>query len=547
MKHKAVPRNSGHWPGFDPESLQLLQKYNKSLASRHLSELLAEPGRFKDFSRREGGLMLDFSRVRLDAQVLRELLGLARDCGLEEARRQLFDGADVNCTELRPAMHMALRDAERLSASGLRDAGEAGQSQERMLQFAAELHRGRLPADPDSAVSDIVHIGIGGSLLGTRLLYEALAKRGSQVPRCHFLGSVDAHARTALLPELDAARTVAVVVSKSFGTADTLMHARQVRRWLESRLGEASAGLRMFAVTEQVERARAEGFLPAQTMYLPSWVGGRYSLWSPVSLSAAAAMGETAFRELLEGAAAMDRHFLEADLGDNLPVLMGLIGAWHRNICGFPCWGVVPYDQRLRTLPAHLQQLVMESNGKSVTTAGTPVTDGTAPVVFGESGTEAQHSVFQALHQGFDTVPVNLVGVIRPDHDDEAAHEELLANLLAQATALAVGRGEEETRRQLEAEGQDVGKLLPHRSFAGNRPSEILLLDALTPAILGSLLALYEHKVFVESVIWGINAFDQWGVELGKQLAPDIRTGLRSGETQAAGLVDLLAYIRSRR
>jgi glucose-6-phosphate isomerase len=538
---------SGLWAGLDPSAVRSLHKYNTELAARPLAELLSEPGRFENFSRRIDGLLLDFSRVHLDLHAFKQLVGLARESGLEEARSQFFSGEDVNCTERRPALHMAFRDSGTVGLQGIGDADVARESQERMLRLAGVLHEGALPAGGSATVRDIVHIGIGGSLLGPRLLHEALAGREATVPNCHFLGSVDAHTREALLPTLDPATTVVIAVSKSFTTADTLMHARRFEQWLKSALGELEAKKRMFAVTEKVALATATGILPDQTLYLPPWVGGRYSLWSPVSLSAAAAMGPAAFRGMLAGAAAMDGHFRQAGLEENLPVLMGLLGVWHRNICGYGAWAVIPYDQRLRSLPAHLQQVIMESNGKSVKSNGSELVYGTAPVVFGESGTEAQHSLFQALHQGTETVPVNLVGVIRPDHEDSEAHEELLANLLAQATALATGRSERETLAQISAEGGDAQKLLPHRSFAGNRPTEILLLDALNPASLGQLLALYEHKVFVESVIWGINAFDQWGVELGKQLAPDIRQGLGSGVCNATGLDGLLDYIRNRR
>ncbi|NIP16727.1 MAG: glucose-6-phosphate isomerase, partial [Xanthomonadales bacterium] len=512
----------------------MLRKCNKDLQATSLAELLKEPGRFNGFSRSAAGLTLDFSRTRLDTQALEALLALARECAMEEAREQLFSGRAVNATEGRAAMHMALRDPGLLDASGLADASRAADSLKRLRDLAGTLHEGRLPGSGEGPVTDIVHVGIGGSLLGTRLVCEALGE-GAGGPRVHFLGSVDAHSREALLPNLDPGTTAVVVVSKSFTTADTMMHAERLFQWLEGALGTAEAWRRMFAVAGDTERAGGLGYLPGQVLYLPQWVGGRYSLWSAVSLSAAALIGPGAFDEMTAGAAAMDRHFLEAGLADNLPVLTGLVGFWHRSICNYPAWGVIPYDQRLRSLPAHLQQLIMESNGKAVTAAGEPVRYGTAPVVFGETGTEAQHSLFQALHQGPDIVPVQLLGVIRPDHDDTAAHDELLANLLAQATALATGRSEEETRRQLAAGGGGE-QLLAHRGFSGDRPSEILLLDRLTPGTVGSLLAFYEHKVFVESVLWGINAFDQWGVELGKQLAPGIRVGLETGETDAPGM-----------
>ena len=528
-------------------NLQMLRENNIISLTKPLSELVSEPGRFKNFSRELNGVVLDFSRVRVDQSALSSLLELAETCGVDTRRRELFRGGHVNLTENRPALHMLLRGGCDDDVSAPPDAQRALQAIEEMLTWAAELHAGRLPGDTGTRIKDIVHIGIGGSLLGTRLLCEALGADSAQVPEVHFLGSVDAHYRVKLLSRLDPSSTLVVVVSKSFTTGDTLMHARALREWMSAHLTEREVRNRLFAISSATARVAEFGIDPSHVLYLPDWVGGRYSLWSPVSLSAAAQMGPTAFRELLRGAADMDRHFMEADAADNLPVLMGLIGVWHRNVCGFGAWGVFPYDQRLRLLPSHLQQLIMESNGKAVTLRGEQCQAGTSPVVFGESGTEAQHSVFQALHQGVDIVPVQFVGVIRPAHDDRDAHAELLANLLAQATALACGRSEQETLEQMLADGVTGAEaLLPHRVFTGNRPSEIVLLDELTPANLGRLLALYEHKVFVESVAWDINAFDQWGVELGKQLAPAVQNGLLGGSCSTPGLSDLLGLIRDR-
>ena len=442
-------------------------------------------------------------------------------------------------------MHMALRTRKLRQQLPSGDSEAMEQSMQQMLLLAGALHRSELPADKQASVRNIVHVGIGGSLLGTRLLCDALAKKSSSAPAVHFLGSVDAHHRERLLPGLKPEETVVILVSKSFTTSDTLMHGLRMRQWLEQNIGKRAARERMFAVTS--ERSRAHDIPDDQILYLPEWVGGRYSLWSPVSLAAAALAGPDVFRDLLRGATEMDRHFVEMDLAENLPVLLGLLGVWHRNICGFSSWGVIPYDQRLGLLPAHLQQLIMESTGKSVGSDGRPVDNATAPVVFGACGTDAQHSLFQAMHQGCDRVPLHLLGVIRPDHEDREAHAELLANLLAQATALATGRTAEQTRAQMAREDPAApDDLLAHRTFEGNRPSELLLLDDLSPKNLGKLLALYEHMVFVESVIWGINAFDQWGVELGKSLAPEIRRSLEGGESTPSGLGSLLDHIRER-
>lgn len=522
----------------------MLQKYNIRTPAKSLANLLLDAGRFEDFSCRAAGMLLDYSRVHLDGPARRGLMAWAEHCGVEQQRKRLFAGEQVNLTEHRPALHMLLRGGCPVPA-GLPDADTAQAAMGRMLDLAESLHRGVLPGDPDESITDIVHIGIGGSLLGTQLLHEALGGSDAGVPRVHFLGSVDAHPRARLLPQLDPARTLVVAASKSFTTGDTLRHARHLRDWLTDTVGAAACRKRMFAVTGAVAKAVEFGLDEDQVLYLPDWVGGRYSLWSPVSLGAAAAMGADSFQALLAGAADMDQHFQEAEMAGNLPVLLGLVGAWHRNGCGYPAWGVFPYDQRLRLLPSHLQQVIMESNGKSVTTDGRKVAAATAPVVFGECGTDAQHSVFQALHQGSDVVPVQFVGVVRPDHDDAEAHAELLANMLAQATALACGRSAAETLAQMQRAGvAGADALLPHRTFSGNRPSEILLLDELSPTSLGRLLALYEHKVFVESVLWSINAFDQWGVELGKQLAPDVERGLAGGACSAPGLDGLLQHIR---
>jgi len=530
--------NSRSGTDLRPSVFRLLLKNNKKDRRTPLGDLISAPDRFPRFSREQAGMLLDYSRVHISQESLNTLLALAAASGVETARDRMFRGAPVNATEHRPAMHMALRS---LALREYLPPGEAGRVEKTSTQlraFAEALHQGALPADPTSTITDIIHVGIGGSLLGPRLLCEALGTGTAEAPRIHFLGSVDAHYREQLMAGLRPESTVIVIASKSFTTPDTLLHGVRLIRWLQQKLNHGSAAQRVFAVTGDAARAAAFGVQPGQVLYLPDWVGGRYSLWSAVSLVAAALHGPEAFEALLEGAADMDRHFMTAGLEDNLPVLTGLMGIWHRNICQYPAWGVIPYDQRLRSLPAYLQQLVMESNGKSVTRAGEPVGYATAPLVFGESGTDAQHSLFQALHQGTDIVPLTLIGVLRPAHQDREAQLELLANLLAQATALATGRPAE----QYEGEPD----LLPHRSFEGNRPSEVLLLDDLEPRRLGALLAMYEHKVFVESTIWDINAFDQWGVELGKTLAPGIRRALAGESEPEASLKGLMDYMRAR-
>ena len=519
------------------ELFKTLQKYNINSGQKSLSDHLCQSKRFENFCAKTGGLLLDFSRTGLDKQSLTQLLELAENSGVAEARKRLFDGENINFTEKRPAMHMAMRSDDTLAAFDPETVRLVTENRQRMLEFASAFASGHLPGKPDQIVRHIIHIGIGGSVLGPRLLIEALEQSDS--PQVHFLSSVDAHLRTGLLTKLNPAETAVVVATKSFTTGETLLHASRVLEWMQQAVGRKAALQRVFAVSGNQEAVDAFGASRENTLYLPDWVGGRYSIWSAVSLSAAAVMGENGFSEFLRGAADMDRHFQTASLAENLPVLMALTDIWHRNICNYPAQVVIPYDHRLRSLPAYLQQLVMESNGKSTDSQGRPVEYDTSPVLFGEPGTDAQHSLFQMFHQGTDIVPMSFVGVIRPDHEDREAHAALLANMLAQATALATGTaglGDDETL--------DV-----HKQMEGERPSVIILLDKLTPYALGQLLALYEHKVFVESVIWDINPFDQFGVELGKVVAKAIQPALENESERVPanfGLDDLLGYIRSR-
>ena len=514
--------------------LQMLQKYNINPEQKPLAERICEPNRFTDFSVGNGDLLLDFSRTGMDSQTLSQLLKLAGECGVEDARRRLFDGDNINYTENRPVLHMALRSDDVLNRLDADTVARVTETRQKMLEFAAAFAAGHLPAKPEQAVRHIIHIGIGGSVLGPRLLIEALGKKDT--PQVHFLSSVDAHVRQKLLADIDPAETAVIVATKSFTTGETLLHARRVLSWLEQAMGRDAALDRVFAVSGNQKAVDDFGVSQANTLYLPDWVGGRYSIWSAVSLAVAAVMGDGGFSEFLRGAAAMDTHFQTAALSENLPVLMALTGIWHRNICAYPAQAVIPYDHRLRSLPAYLQQLVMESNGKSVDSHGKHIAYDTSPVIFGEPGTDAQHSLFQMFHQGTDIVPMTFVGVIQPDHDDKEAHACLLANMLAQATALATGTAEDQV--------SDV-----YRQMTGERPSEILLLGKLTPFSLGQLLALYEHMVFVEGVIWDINSFDQFGVELGKVVANAIQPALEDDSINTPpgyGLDDMLGYIRSK-
>jgi glucose-6-phosphate isomerase len=539
-----------HESGKVRRKLQLLQKSNKK--QLRLSELLrADPNRFTRFSRRLEGLLMDFSRTALDQESFSALLELSEASGLPARRQQLFAGDRINQTENRPVLHHLWRSRQFAHILPAEEAAACRQGLERLHEFSRALHQGRLPGEPGQQIRHVIHVGIGGSLLGPRLLCDAFPS-ADPTPQLHFISSVDAHERERLLAAIDPRTTAIILVSKSFTTSEVLAHGQRLLSWQAAKLAGPAAAQRRFAVS--ASRARAVGFGVPEQQVLPmgEWTGGRFSLWSPVGLTAAIAMGPEAFDELCAGGAAMDRHFREAPPNGNLPLIHGLLSCWHRNVCSLPCHGLVPYDSRLKGLPAWLQQVQMESNGKSVTRSGQAVPVDTSPVVFGECGTDAQHALFQAFHQGTQVVPLDFIGVIRPDHADRAAQSLLLSHMLAQATALALGRGSDELRESMRAQGLDAGAievLLPHRRMPGDRPSTIFLLDRLDAATLGALLVLYEHSVFVESVIWDINAFDQWGVELGKELADRIVPALAGagGESGAiASLAGLIREIRSR-
>lgn len=469
-----------------------LSPHARRLDPARIADLVAgDPARPRDFSLRIGGLHASFARQRFDRQARAALLALADAAQLPQAFRALFDGETVNASEQRPALHTALRSA--LSGTAVaRDAhAEAGAARTRMAAMVEALQA--------SDVTDIVNVGIGGSDLGPRLVVDALKDFATGRFRVHFLTNVDGSDAQHLLKHLDPARTAAILVSKTFSTQETLLNGALVRDWL-------GGSERVYAVSANVPRAEAFGVAPERVLPMWDWVGGRYSLWSAVGFSIALAIGMEGFEALLAGAADMDAHVLDAPPAQNLPVLHALTAVWNRNALGLSTQAVLPYDERLALLPAYLQQLVMESLGKSVTPSGDPVGLETVPVLWGGPGTNSQHSFFQALHQGSQAVPADFIGVVNPAHPHADNHAALLSNLLAQTEALANGFQADD----------------PQKSYPGNRPSTLLLLDRLEPRSLGALIALYEHSVYAQSVLWGINAFDQWGVELGKRIAGEL-------------------------
>ena len=479
--------------------------------------LAADPARASDFSLRVGPLYANFARQGYDRDALAALHALGEEKQLSAAFRRLFDGETVNVTEGRAALHTALRGDLSKAVAAREAFATASEVRQRMGRLVAELE--------NSDVTDIVSVGIGGSDLGPRLVADALRAPGSSELRVHFVSNVDGAAMQRTLAALNPATTAGILISKTFGTQETLLNGAILRDWL-------GGSERLYAVSANPQRAAAAFDIAAERV-LPmwDWVGGRYSLWSTVGFPIALEIGFDRFEQLLAGAAEMDAHALSAPLTRNLPVLHALTAVWNRNVLGHAAHGVMTYDQRLALLPAYLQQLVMESLGKSVKLDGSPVGVDTVPVWWGGAGTDVQHSFFQALHQGTQIVPLDFVGTVRNDDPYAENHLALLSNLLAQSEALANGQGNDD----------------PHRSYAGGRPSTMILLESLTPHSLGALIAMYEHSVYAQSVLWGINAFDQFGVELGKQLASGLLPALR-GEAEASDPVTktLLAELNSR-
>ncbi|MFP5307790.1 MAG: glucose-6-phosphate isomerase, partial [Gammaproteobacteria bacterium] len=500
-----------------------LATHAERLRHTRVLDLFAEDARRAErFSAEALGLYLDYSKQRLDAHALQALFALAQQQGFAEWRARLFGGEPVNQTEGRAALHMALRAPR---DAGFRVGGEDVSAQvhavlDRMRAFAQTVRAGGGAA----RFTDVVNIGIGGSDFGPRMVCDALAPL-IDGPRPHFVANVDAAELHEVLGGLEPQTTLFVVTSKTFTTQETLANARRARGWLVGALGEAAVGRHFVAVSTNAEAVRAFGIDAGNMFGFWDWVGGRYSLWSAVGLSSLLALGAERFNALCAGAHAMDRHFAEAPPERNLPLLLGLLGVWNTNFLGCASQVVVPYAQRLALFCGWLQQLEMESNGKGVDRDGRPVDYATTPALWGSVGTNAQHAYFQLLHQGPAVHAVDFILPLQGAHPYADMQRLLIANCFAQSAALMRGKSADEVRSEFAAKGLSGAALdaaVPHRVFPGNRPSSTLLLPRLDPYHLGALLALYEHRTFVQSVIWNINAFDQWGVELGKQMARQI-------------------------
>jgi glucose-6-phosphate isomerase len=496
----------------------------------------ADPQRFERMSAEAAGLFLDYSKNRLDGRTLELLVALARERGVEALRDAMFAGEKINLTENRAVLHTALRaprDA-RLVVDGQDVIADVHAVLGRVKRFTDEVRSGAWLGHTGLPITDIVNIGIGGSDLGPKMACLALRHYAHPRLNMHFVSNVDGHDMDAALAKVKPETTLFIVASKTFTTAETMLNAQTARKWFVDQAPESALARHFVAVSTNTEAIKEFGIDPANMFPFWDWVGGRYSVWSAIGLPVALSVGFGYFSDFLAGAHAMDEHFRSAPLEQNLPALLALTGFWNRQFLGCASVSIAPYHQDLNRFPAYLQQLDMESNGKRVTRSGDPVDTPTCPVIWGDCGTNGQHAYFQLLHQGTDVTPIDFIASLRPAHELHNHHAALLANCFAQSEAFMKGKTLDEVRRDLQAQGlalAEVERLAPHKTFPGNRPSNTILMEYLTPASLGALIALYEHKTFVQGVLWDVNSFDQWGVELGKVLARKIEAEL-TGQVQ---------------
>ncbi|TDC00037.1 glucose-6-phosphate isomerase [Nonomuraea longispora] len=505
-----------------------LGKHHGELAGIRLRELFADdPGRAERMTAAAGDLYLDYSKHRATSETIGLLLALAERAGLRERIAAMFGGEHINVSEDRAVLHVALRMPRetRLVVDGQDVVADVHAVLDKMSAFSGRIRSQEWKGATGRPIETVVNIGIGGSDLGPAMAYEALRDYADAGIAARFVSNIDPADITGALAGLDPATTLFVISSKTFTTLETLTNARVARRWLVDALGEDAVSRHFVAVSTNAAKVAEFGIDTDNMFGFWDWVGGRYSYDGAIGLSLMIAIGPERFREMLAGFHTIDEHFRTAPFEANMPVLMALLGVWYNDFFGAESRAVLPYSQRLHRFPAYLQQLTMESNGKSVRADGTPVTAGTGEIFWGEPGTNGQHAFYQLLHQGTRLVPADFIGFAEPFEDREGMHDQLVANLLAQTSALAFGR----TAEEIAGEGT-AAEIVPHKVMPGNRPTSTILAPKLTPSTLGQLVALYEHIVFVEGTIWGVDSFDQWGVELGKKMALDLEPALTSAE-----------------
>ena len=537
---------------------EALRDHQRTVGSVHVRDLFtAEPDRFTDFSLTLDDLLLDYSKNRVTDETMSLLVALAEAADVPGWRARMFAGEPINGTEGRAVLHVALRNPGRRRAyavGGVDVTADVEDVLVRMGVFAEAVRSGAIVGATGKRFTDVVNIGIGGSDLGPAMVTLALAPYHDG-PRVHFVSNVDGAHLHDTVARLDPETTLFLIASKTFTTLETMTNAGSARAWIAERLGEAAVGSHFAAISTAIPKVVAFGIAEDRIFGFWDWVGGRYSVWSAIGLPVMIAVGEAHFRDFLAGGAAMDDHFLEAPLAANMPVILALLGVWYRDLMGFATQAILPYDQHLARFPAHLQQLDMESNGKRVTRAGREVERASGPIVWGEPGTNGQHAFYQLIHQGTDVVPADFLVAAEANAPIGDHHAKLLANCLAQTEALMVGKNERAVRAELEKAGMAkaaIDALTPHKIFPGNRPTNTLIYRRLDPFTLGRLLALYEHKVFVQGVIFDVNSFDQWGVELGKQLASELlpmvegKVPVEGRDGSTTGLLAHLAVLRGR-
>jgi glucose-6-phosphate isomerase len=545
----APPAIAGLWR-------QLEEHHSKMQAVRMRDLFADDPERFNTFSLRFEDILIDFSKHIISKETLRLLIAAAREAGVEAWRDRMFSGEQINFTEGRSVLHIALRNRSNrsISVQGKDVMPEVHAVLNHMRAFVEEVHAGRWTGHTGKRITDAVNIGIGGSDLGPVMVTEALRPYANPSLRVHFVSNVDGTHIAETLKKLNPETALFIIASKTFTTQETLANALSAKEWFLSQSGaNADVAKHFVALSTNTREVTRFGIDPRNMFEFWDWVGGRYSLWSAIGLSIALAIGMDRFEELLDGAHAMDEHFRTSRLENNAPVLLAMIGIWYTNFFGATSNAILPYDQYLHRFPAYLQQGDMESNGKRVTRSGQGVDYTTGPVIWGEPGTNGQHAFYQLLHQGTQLIPSDFLAPVISHNPIGNHHNILLANCLAQTEALMRGKSAAEVREELQKEGMSeeiLEKLLPHKVFPGNRPTTTILFRKLTPRTLGSLIALYEHKIFVQGIVWEINSFDQWGVELGKQLAKrilgDIDTSVNPSGHDASTL-GLLDFVRSNR
>ena len=513
-------------------SFQALEAHAFEAEDWELRSLFAaDAQRFPALTVDAAGLFLDYSKNRLDARTMELLTALASERGVEAQRDAMFAGERINMTEQRAVLHTALRAPRELALTveGQNVSADVHAVLDRVRVFTDAVRSGDWLGHTGKPITDIVNVGIGGSDLGPKMVCLALRQYAHPRLTMHFVSNVDGHDMDAALGRVNPETTLFIIASKTFTTAETMMNAQTARRWFLQSAPESALARHFAAVSTNTEAIKTFGIDPANMFPFWDWVGGRYSVWSAIGLSVALCVGYGHFSDLLAGAHAMDQHFQQAPLAQNMPVILALVGFWNRQFLGCASVSIAPYHQDLSRFPAYLQQLDMESNGKRVTKSGEPVDTPTCPVIWGDCGTNGQHAYFQLLHQGTDVTPIDFIAALRPAHEYENHHAALLANCFAQSEAFMKGKTLDEVRVDLQAQGlslAEIERLAPHKTFPGNRPSNTILMEYLTPSTLGALIALYEHKTFVQGVIWDVNSFDQWGVELGKVLARQIEAEL---------------------